>query len=218
MGPLIRYLLAALVHGQRYIAPLLLFIVALCIFTINDGGALTNTYVLSAGSLLITMCWLTVTIVNHEDPVRRSMSVVNAGGSGRLLLAETLLALLIGAVLIVVGTIFPILSGNHVWTHADVEVGVLAQLTAVCAGTAVGLLCSRLVVPRPGYSLLLALVVVMALPLTPGLPPINPMLRLMSSAAPPADQLAELAGHLAVAVVLLAACAAATRLIAERRS
>jgi hypothetical protein len=134
-----------------------------------------------------------------------------------VLLAEVLLALLIGVALTVVGTIFPVLSGHHEWTAADVVAGVLAQLTAVCAGVAVGLVCSRLVVPRPGYSLLLALVVVIALPLTPGLPPINPMLTLMERESPPAGQATTLTGYLTVAVLLLAACWAGTRWVAARR-
>jgi hypothetical protein len=72
-------------------------------------------------------------------------------------------------------------------------------------------------VPRPGYSLLLALVVVIALPITPGLPPVNPMLRILSGSRPPQDQLAALGGCLAIAAALLVVCAGCTRLIAVRR-
>jgi hypothetical protein len=217
MIALIRYQLAALLHGQRYLAPVLLFLIALSVLTINDQGPLTGSYAVSAGSLLITMCWLTVTIVNHEDPVRRAITEVTAGGPGRVLLAEILLSLLAGVLLTGVGLLFPIVSGHHVYTGADLAAGLLASLTSVGAGTAVGLVCSRLVVPRPGYSLLLALVVVVALPVTPGLPPINPMLRTLSGGSPPQDQLAALAGCLAIATALLVVCAGCTRLTAARR-
>ena len=117
-----------------------------------------------------------------------------------------------------VGTVFPIVSGHHVWTGTDLIAVVLAQLTAVCAGTAIGLVCSRLVVPRPGYSLLLALLVVIALPIVPGLPPINPMLTLLQRESPPPGRLGSLTGYLGIAVLLLAACTAATRSVAVRRS
>jgi hypothetical protein len=214
MGALIRYNLAAVVHGQRYLAPLLVFAIALSVFTINDQGPLTGSYVAAGGSLLIAMCWLTVTIINHEDPVRRSISVVLAGGSSRVLAAKVLLALLAGSALALVGLIFPIFSGRHSWTGTDLEAGLLALLTTVFAGVAVGVLCSRLVVPGPGYSLLLALVVVIALPLLPGLPPINPMLKTLASSRPPADQLAPLAGDLLISVALLAICVAGARFVA----
>jgi hypothetical protein len=217
MVALIRYQLAALLHGQRYLAPLLLFLIALSVLTVNDQGPLTGSYAVSAGSLLIAMCWLTVTIVNHEDPVRRAVTGVTAGGPGRALLGEILLSLLVGALLAGVGLLFPIVSGRHVWTGADLVAGLLALLTSVAAGTAVGLLCSRPVVPRPGYSLLLALVVVGALPVTPGLPPINPMLRSLSGGRPPQEQLPALGGCLAIAAALLIACAVAARLAAARR-
>jgi hypothetical protein len=217
MGALIRYNLAAVVHGQRYVAPLLLFVIVLSIFTINDSGALTGAYTVSASCLLVALCWLTVTIVNHEDPVRRAVQSVVAGGSGRVLLAEVLLALLFGVVLAVVGLIYPIVSGDHTWGAADLGAGLLAQLTCVFTGTAIGILCSRLVVPRPGYSLLLALVVVIALPLTPGLPPVNPMLRLMSTDRPAGEMLGPLGVYLVVSIVLAAGCVALTRAVSVRR-
>jgi hypothetical protein len=213
---LIRYYLAATVHGQRYLAPLLLDLAVLSVFTINDAGPLTGSYVVSAASLLLTSCWLTVTIVNLEDPVRRAITLVAAGGAVRVLAAEAGLAVLAGVVLIGVGTVFPILSGSHTVTFDGVAVGVLAQVTTTAVGIAVGLLCSRLVVPRPGYSLILALVVIVAVPLTPGLPPVHSMLRLMSSAGG-AVPTGPLIADAAVAVVVLLAAFALTHRIAVRR-
>lgn len=217
MTALVRYYLALTVHAQRYLAPLLLHATVLTVFTVNDTGPLVGSYVVVAGSLLLVACWLTVTIVNLEDPARRAVTLVTAGGAGRVLAAEVVLVLLAGAALIVVGTVFPVLSGRHEVTVAALAVGVAAQATTAGTGVAVGLICSRLVVPRPGWSLVLALVVVVAIPLAPGLPPVNPMLRLMSGARAPAGQLAPIAVDLAVAIVLLAASAAATHRIALRR-
>lgn len=217
MGALIRYNLAAVLHGQRYVAPLLFFGIVLSVFTVNDSGLLTNTYVVSASVLLISMCWLTVTIVNHEDPVRRAIQSVTAGGSQRVLAAEVILAVLAGVLLTVVGLIFPLLVGNHAWGGADLAAGLLAQLTCLFTGVAIGVVCSRLVVPRPGYSLLLALVVVIALPITPWLPPINPVMTLLSGSRPAAELLPMLSVHLVVSIVLAVACTAVTRYVATRR-
>ncbi|GAA1609898.1 hypothetical protein [Actinoplanes couchii] len=216
MVALIRYQLAAVVHGQRYVAPLLFFGIVLTVFTVNDGGLLTNTYVVSASTLLISMCWLTVTIVNHEDPVRRSIQSVTAGGAGRVLAAEMLLALLSGVVLLGFGLAFPILLGQHRWGGADLAAGALAQLNCAVTGIAIGVVCSRLVVPRPGWSLLLALVVVIAVPLIPGLPPVNPVLTMMSGTRPAAEMLPTLTVHLAVSILVAAGCVALTRHVASR--
>jgi hypothetical protein len=213
---LIRYYLAATVHGQRYLGPLLLDLAALAVFTINDTGSLTGSYVVSAASLLLTACWLTVTIVNLEDPVRRLITLVAAGGAARVLAAEAGLAVLAGVVLIGVGTIFPIVSGSHVVTGPAVLAGVLAQVTTTAVGVAVGLLCSRLVVPRPGYSLLLALIVIVAVPLTPDLPPVHPMLRLMSSSDGQVP-LGTMVAYAGTAVVVLLAAFVVTDRVAVRR-
>jgi hypothetical protein len=217
MTALIRYHLAATVHAQRYLAPLLFYALVLTVFTVNDQGPLMGSYVVSAGGLLLTMCWLTITILNLENPVRRAVTVVTAGSAGRVLAAETLLALLAGVVLIGVGTVFPILSGEHTVTTAAVGAGVLASAVTTSMGVAVGLICSRSVVPRPGFSLLLALLVVIALPLTPGLPPINPMLIKLSSTGPPADRLPILTAYLALAAAVLALAFTVTRYFALRR-
>ena len=217
MTALLRYQLATTVHAQRYLAPLLFYALVLTVFTVNDQGPLVGSYVVSSGGLLLTTCWLTVTILNLENPVRRAVTVVTAGGAGRVLAGETSLSLLAGVVLIAVGTIFPILSGEHVVTVAEVSVGVLAQAVTTCMGVAVGLICSRSLVPRPGFSLLLALLVVIALLLTRGLPPINPMLTMMSSLRSPTAQLPTLAAYLALAVVVMAAAFVVTRFCALRR-
>jgi hypothetical protein len=213
---LIRYYLAATVHGQRYLAPLLFDLAVLSVFTINDAGPLIGSYVVSAASLLLTSCWLTVTIVNLEDPVRRAITLVAAGGAMRVLAAEAGLAVLAGVALIGVGTVFPIVSGSHIVTWDDVVVGILAQVTTAAVGIAVGLLCSRLVVPRPGYSLILALVVIVAVPLTPGLPPVHSMLRRMSSAAGSVP-VGSLATDALIAAFVLLGAFAVTHRIAVRR-
>ncbi len=218
MTALIRYHLALTVHAQRYLGPLLLHLCALTIFTVNDFGPLTGSYVVAAGSLLLASCWLTVSILNQEGPARRAVTTVTAGGPARVLAAETTLALMAGLALTVIGTIFPIVSGTHEVTPAALTVGVLAQTTTLATGVAVGLICSRLVIPRPGYSLLLALLVVMALPLTPGLPPVNPLLRVMSSDRTPTAQLPAAAGALLLALALLTTSALLTHRIATRRS
>lgn len=107
--------------------------------------------------------------------------------------------------------------GRNVVTAAGLVVGLEAQLACVCVGVGVGLLCSRLVIGRPGYSLVVALILVMVLPLTPGLPPVNPMLKLMSNGRPAAELVTPVTGYLAISVVLLLVAGTVTQLVAERR-
>ena len=217
MGALMRYRAATVAHGQRYLAPVLLFGIALCVLTINDQGPLTGSYGVAAGSLLLTTCWLTTTILNLEDPARRAVSAVAAGGSGRVLSAELLLALSSGVVLAAVGLVFPIVAGHHVWSGVDVVAGAVAELTAVLTGTAVGVTTSRLVLPRPGFSLLTALIVVIVLLVAPDLPPVHSTLATLSGSDDARDQLVPLGRDLLIAAVVFAFRVAGTRAVAIRR-
>lgn len=217
MIALIRYSLASMLHAQRYLAPVLLFLAILAVLTINDQGSLAAVYVVCAGGLFVCSAWLTITLINMEDPVHRAVTIVNAGRSRTVLIATTCLALIVCLALTGVGMVFPLFSGRHVVTAAGLVVGLEAQLACVFVGVGVGLLCSRLVIGRPGYSLVVALILVMVLPLTPGLPPVNPMLKLMSNGRPAAELVTPVTGYLAISVVLLLVAGTVTQLVAARR-
>jgi RNA 3'-terminal phosphate cyclase len=49
-------------------------------------------------------------------------------------------------------------AGRHMVTAPGVVVGVAAQLSCGAVGIAIGLLCSRQMIPRAGYALLLAII------------------------------------------------------------
>ena len=209
MSALVWYSLSLLGRGQSYLAPLLLFATALTVLTTNDSGALTATYAACAMAQLICMTWLTIATMNAEDTVQRLVTTVNAGGARRVLLAGVLAAALICAALTVAGTIYPVWAGHHTVTAPAVVVGVASQLACGAVGTAVGLLCSRRMIPRAGYALLLAVVLLGLIFLAPWLPPIGPLLTLLSADRPPSTMLAPVAALTALALALLAASFAA---------
>lgn len=217
MIALIRYALATLLHSQRYLPPTLLFVAGLAVFGGSDNGPLVPVYAICAGALFVCGTWLTVALVNVEDPVLRSVTVVNAGRSGRVLAATVCGALAGCLVLAVVGLGYPLVTGQHPVTPVALLLGVEAQLTAACTGVAVGLLCSRLVIGRPGYSLVVALALVLVLLLARGVPPVNTLVRLLSEERAPEAMVAPATGYLAVAVALLLASAALTQFVAVRR-
>ncbi|HWE90505.1 MAG TPA: hypothetical protein VG317_13675 [Pseudonocardiaceae bacterium] len=215
---LVRYLLAVLLHSQRYLPALLLYLVALGVLTSDDSGPLVPVYALSAGALFVCGTWLTIALANVPHPVQRAITVVHARGAVPVLVATVLAALLSCAVLAVAGLGFPVLTGGHRVSGAALAVGGLALLACACTAVAVGLLCSRLVIHRPGYALMVALAVVLALLLVRGLPPVNLLLRLLASDdRRPADLLGPVAGLTGLAVGLLLISATATHIVATRR-
>jgi hypothetical protein len=215
---LIRYSFARTLHGQRYLAPVLLYVIALGTFTVRDTGTLTSIYAVVAGILLVCSAWLTTTVVNAEDPIHRAVAVVSAGGSRRVLAAEATLSLLLSAgVLTAVGMVLPLLDGRHTVTGNGLLVGLEALLTCAILGVGVGLICSRLVIPRPAVSLIASLLLVIVLLLTRWLPPVNPMLRLLSGPETAGHEILTVSLYLLLAAVLCAAAATATHLTATRR-
>lgn len=98
---LIRYTAATMLHSQRYLAPVLLFMAALGVSSSNDSGPLPPIYGLGAGTLFVCATWLTIALISIEDPAHRAIIVVSARHSGKVLLASVSVALISCLVLIV---------------------------------------------------------------------------------------------------------------------
>lgn len=218
MRALIWYALSLLGRGQGYLAPLLLFATALVVLTTNDTGALTGSYAACATAQFVCLTWLTVALLNAEDAVQRTMTVVNAGSARRVLLAGTAAALLLGALLTAAGLIYPVVAGRHSVTGTAVLVGALAQLSCGAVGVAVGLLCCRQVIPRAGYAVLAAVIAVGTLTVVPRIPPVGPLVVLLSRDADPATMLPPVTALTAAAVAVLAASFTAVAAVTRHRS
>ncbi|MFJ4771533.1 hypothetical protein ACIP88_20895 [Streptomyces uncialis] len=173
MTALVRYHCSVLLLSQRYLAPVLLFVSLIVVLTSSDSGPLAATYSSSAGAMLLCSTWLTMALAGLEDRAHRSVVVVGAGGSLKVLVALVCTALLSCLPLIGVGVALPLLIGRHDPVAADLLLGALAQLTCALTGVAVGLVCSRPVFRRQGYGLVLALALLLTVTLAKGLPPVN---------------------------------------------
>ena len=216
MTALVRYMLAGLGASQRYLPPALLFVISVVALTSGGGASLVPSYSAGALAQFICMTWLTVVLVNAEDPVQRAMTTVAAQGSFRVLFANVWAAVLVSVTLMVFGLAYPITVGAHPVTTSAVVVGVVAQLTGGLSGIAIGLLCSRLVMPRLGYALFTAFGMVLVVLLVPWVPPINPMLRILSSDPETNNLLPPLGIYAGISVAILAVSMALTQNIAER--
>jgi hypothetical protein len=217
MIALIRYTLATMQHSQRFLAPVLLFLVAVAISSSSDTGPIVPVYALCSGALFLSATWLTVTLINSEDPAHRAITQVNAVQSYRLLASGIVVALGYGMFMTIIGLVLPIVVGSHDVGFVELLVGFGAQLASTCTGIGVGLVCSRLVVGRPGYSLVLAIGLALVLLLVRGLPPINPMFRLLSGTRPAGELVVPVSVTLLTAVIILAVGAVITQFFAARR-
>ncbi|RZQ64972.1 hypothetical protein [Amycolatopsis suaedae] len=212
---MIRYQLALLAHSQRYLPPLL---IQLAVFGILYGDANAQPlpeFTVSAGALTVVACWLTIALVDAEDPVQRLVTLSHAGRRRWTLVTAVVLAVLVCAgCLTAVSLAWSALSHGGL-AAGDLGLGVLAHLACAAAGIAVGLPCSKLVTARIGWTVVLAFLGLTALILVRWIPVINPMLRALAGRP---NATAAVLVSTAAAVVLLLLSGAVTALVATRRS
>lgn len=205
MIALYRYGLATVLYRQTYLAPILLFAAVVVVGSRGDGGPLLPLFALWTGTILVCSIWLTVIAIDAEDVVQERITMVNAGRRWLPLVANIVVILSFALVLAVFGLVFPLLVGVRPASGADFIVGLVAQWSAACVGVVVGMFCSRLFIPRVGYSLLLAGAAAIALLLVPWLPPVNRLIRLLSSGESAGVILPSVAVSAVASVVLLVA-------------
>lgn len=217
MSALYRYLMASVLLSQRYLPPTLIFLGALAVGTTSDNGPLQSSYSFCVLAMLVCTTWLSVSIVNHEDPTQRKITLVMIGSSLRVLAITVTVVLTWCVPLLVAGLVYPIVTGKHVVTPGDLVVGAAAQLGAAMIGITIGLLCSRLVIPRIGVAMLTAAAAILLVLLINWISPIRPLMTLLSAGRSAGEDAVPITLLTALAAVMLVAALFATRALADRR-
>ena len=217
MTALYRYLMASVLLSQRYLPPTLIFLAAMAVGTTSDNGPLQSSYAFCVLAMLVCTTWLTVSLVNHEDPTQHKITLVMIGSSLRVLTITVTVVLTWCVPLLVVGIVYPLVTGKHVFTAGDLVVGAAAQLGAAMIGIAIGLLCSRLVIPRIGIAMLTAAAAILVVLLLRWISPIRPLLTLLSDGRTPGGTAVPVTLLTAFAAAILIAALFATKALADRR-
>lgn len=217
MTALVRYHCSVLLLSQRYLAPVLLFVSLIAVLTSGDSGPLAATYSSSAGAMLLCSTWLTFALAGLEEQAHRSVVVVGAGGSLKVLVALVCTALLSCLPLTGAGVALPLLFGRHDPVAADLLLGALAQLVCALTGVAVGLVCSRPVFRRQGYGLVLALALLLTATLAKGLPPVNLLFTDLLAGKESVDLLGATVVPLSAALTALVVGTAVTQVVTTRK-
>ncbi|MEV6905508.1 hypothetical protein [Amycolatopsis sp. NPDC051071] len=188
-----RYYLALLGHSQRYLPAILAYLALNTVLYTDPKSPLLPQYGISAGSLLVVSCWLTIAMLDIEDPVQRLITFSHARRRRSVLGGATLAVFGCAVVLTLVTLAWSgIRSGG--FPIGTLAIGAATHLVCTLFGIAIGLPCSRLLIPRVGWSVLAAIFALAAVLLVKWLPLANPLLRALTSQQPPG-------GPLAVAVV-----------------
>ncbi|WP_434442688.1 hypothetical protein [Lentzea sp. E54] len=166
MISLVRYLAADVLRGQRYLAPLLVFLGVMGMLFSGDAGQPLEAYSGSAALLYPIAAWMAVVVATSEDVVRREITVVTAGGWSRVLTAAALVAVLFALALALLAAVWPVVTNPHPYTAGEFFVGLAAHTGCALLGVGVGLMFARPVFDSIGRTVLAVFsVVVLTYPL-----------------------------------------------------
>ncbi|MFD7504799.1 ABC transporter [Streptomyces sp. NPDC059850] len=160
MTALLRYQVALLARSHRWLPPLILYAAFMGI-GVQPGQPVLDSFGYAAAGVLPVAAWLVRVCVTNEPAAARACAAA-ARGPGRVHLAGVLTGLGVAVVLGVAGTSYVALVGDPRSADGRVDVplaaatvaGLLAALACALLGTAVGALCNRPLLRRPGWAIL----------------------------------------------------------------
>lgn len=179
MIALIRYVGRDTLRSQRWVAPLLGFAAIDAIIGAQTGSVLPS-YAIGAAALLFIATWLTVVIINNEDPIQLTITEVCAGSQAKVRLSKILVSLLLAVAIGILGMIAPTILADSRTTVQEVTAGICAQVITAVMGVTFGAICSRPIVRRRSWSVLLGVLLGMATVLIPHGPPTRQILVLFN--------------------------------------
>ncbi|TQM84687.1 hypothetical protein FHX81_7142 [Saccharothrix saharensis] len=180
MTALVRYLLVDVLRTQRWLPPSLVLAAVLGMLYASDAGPPLPAYAGTCVLVCPVSAWLTVVIATAEDPVRRTITAVTAGGWARTQSAVTALSVLVALVVALVAALVPVVTQPRPYPPGTVAQGFAALAVCALVGVGVGVLCSRPVIRQPGWSVLAATALVVLVLLFGATPPVGNVLWALS--------------------------------------
>ncbi|MFC0434094.1 hypothetical protein [Kutzneria buriramensis] len=212
---MIRYLLADVFKSQRWLPPVFVYLATTGILYGGDPGTPLPPYGVSEMVLFPLAAWLTVVLVNNEDPVQRHVTIAAVGGWRRLLGGLVGAALVVNGVLVLVATFVPAVIHHHPYAVSDVALGFTAHVIAAVTGIGLGVLCARPIVPTTGWSLVAVVGVSLALLVANKLPPVGAMAHLLFDSRP--APVGAVVVQVVVALLVGVACVGVAYRVGRRR-
>lgn len=187
MIALIRYQFAELGHSQRHLPPVLAHLGVLAVMSSANQGPALPGYAVTAASSLLVSGWLIIALAGISSSEQRAIVAAHAGSFARVLISLVLTVLACSAGLAVLAVGWGAVTHGADIPPTTLALGVLVHLICSVFGIAVALPCSSLVIPRIGYTLVAAVVLLAVALLAKWVPLAFPLLfALGAGTAPPA--------------------------------
>jgi len=197
---LVRYLAGDVLRAGRWVAPGVLFLI-LTVSGTAVGGTALGGYGFTATALLPIAIWVTITVLNSEDPIQTGITTVAVGSALTVRLTKLAVAFLACQFLTAIGVLWPLLTGHRA-TASDVLAGLIGHLLSSLAGVAFGGLLSRPLLRAPAWAVIGGIVVFLLEILIPGFPPVRPIAVSFSDVPPTSAELFRTLGQVAAETVI----------------
>lgn len=175
-----RYIAASSLYAGRWVAPALLFVVAVVV-TFATGGQVLGTLGEGATWLLPISAWLTVATLNDEDPTQAAITAAAAGGLARARVVKLCVAAAVALGMAALSLLAGFLSNTASFTVGDLGAGAVVHVLTVAGGVALGSMCARPLITRGGRAALAIIFVTVWDLVIPHAPPARAVLEALSS-------------------------------------
>lgn len=165
--PCMRLLTAEVLSAQRYVGPLLIVLMVLIVSLAGGSPSPLSSYAAGAVALLMASAWLTMTTAVAGGVGARAVLITAAGGALTFVTAIVLSVVALCLPVLLVELALPAFTAISAVTPATVARGAVAHSACILTGTAIGLLCSPLLVQKRGYGFLGAILFLLATVLAP---------------------------------------------------
>ena len=176
MFALLRYTLADTFDTQRWVAPVVSLGVIVSVVSAQTGSLLP-TYAILATAMVFIGTWLTVIVINNEDPVQQNITESCAGSRAKVRLGKLLFSFVFCTTLGILAMVPPIFLSSDGARGRALLAGVCAQAIAALGAVALGSVCSRPIVRRHAWSVLVGVLVGLGSVLIPDSVPLPPASR-----------------------------------------
>lgn len=188
MKSLILYLFKDYRRSNKYIAPLMIYIIIIaCMYSIKPDYVMSS-YAFTCIFLYAISAWIAFGFIDNESNVAQQLTILHIKRENTYYLIKVLCLLLIIFVLDLFTVFYPIIAGVFIRkvTISDIIVAILSHGIIGILGIAIGILFnSRLVTDRKLAILMLNLIVVISI-VQKSLVQILPFLKWVSIVIPPA--------------------------------
>ncbi|WDM23935.1 hypothetical protein [Paenibacillus polymyxa] len=160
----IRYVLQSYTRSRRYVPPVIIYLFAMMLIYSYKPSPIADSYSVTALLLFFASAWLGVSLLNHEHPVQKQLSVQHTRRHWIYFSAELIAAYILLVFMTGVAVIYPVVFRmfEHVPSTLQWIVGVIGHLSLALLGLSLSLFCQRIFIAKMNRSLSLVIIALTA--------------------------------------------------------